>query len=242
MRIYQHLLQVSKNISVSLREDSHFEIQASLGCSHWVLSLQSVRNRNVQVTLLLLVRLARQESRDGLLAFHSEDFSQVEDRLLPVGVFAVGTGGEVDWFMTGTELDIEPRYHSMDEVRTLAKQGEGSLEGKLLFGHRVQINGEDKRWIGHAGFHLDSIDKRLGQGGVLQRRKVESVHVIPNYLSGQPLISYSEEFKRTSNLLVFVLSIFDACHVDFGIVRKDQATFHQVPIASINDGVEHAFV
>src|SRR3954468_19751381 len=97
----------------------------TLGSAGDVRSLELVRDANVKVTLVLLVRAVLDPAGNTLLLLNGEDIAQVEHGLLPVSVLGVRTGGEVDGLVAGAELDIEPSDESVDEVAALGSEGVG---------------------------------------------------------------------------------------------------------------------
>jgi hypothetical protein len=49
-------------------------------------------------------------------------------------------------------------------------------------------------------------------------------------------------WELTSNLLLLVVTVFDAGHEDGGLVREDQAVLDQVLVTRVQDSVQHGFV
>jgi hypothetical protein len=97
-----------------------------------------------------------------------------------VGVLGVGAGGEADGLVAGGELDVEPRDHGVDVVGAAHRKGEGKLEGEILNGAGVEVEGDDGRRVGDNSLELDSVDEGLGEGGVLERAVIEAPDVVPD--------------------------------------------------------------
>ena len=72
----------------------HFVIKTAFSEPALVVCLELIRDRDVKIPLLLLVRFACQESCHLFVLFDSQDISEIEDGLLPMGIFAMRTGGE----------------------------------------------------------------------------------------------------------------------------------------------------
>jgi hypothetical protein len=48
--------------------------------------------------------------------------------------------------------------------------------------------------------------------------------------------------SHTSNLLVFILAVFDSSHEDCGLVREDEAIRNQIFVPSVKDGIQHGLI
>lgn len=111
---------------------------------------------------------------------HGEHLAQVEHGLLPVRVLCVWAGRKADWLVACGEVNIEPCDKGVYEVVAAAVEDEWGGEGEVCGCAGVEIEGKDGGGVGDNGLDLDGVDERLGQGGVLERRVVESVDVIPD--------------------------------------------------------------
>jgi hypothetical protein len=145
-----------------------------------VVGLSLVLETNVEVAGVVLVGGAREHALDLLAGLDGENVLEVENGLLPVCVFGVGTGGELDGLVAGGELDVKPRDHGVDVVGAAHGEGEGELEGEVCDGAGVEVDGDDRGGVGDDGLELDGVDEGLGEGGVLQRAVVEAPDVVPD--------------------------------------------------------------
>lgn len=68
----------------------------------------------------------------------------------------------------------------MDKVVALDVESELLAEGQVGDGASVQVQGQDGRGVGDDGLDIDSVDKGLGEGSLLERGVVEAVDVIPD--------------------------------------------------------------
>lgn len=93
--------------------------------------------------------------------------------------------------MAGRKLDIEPRHQGVNEVVSSCGQGKWYAEGQVGGGAFVQVQDHDAGGVGNHGFHLNSVDKGLGESGLFEGRVVETVNIIPDCpnVSCQTLIS-----------------------------------------------------
>lgn len=139
-----------------------------------------VGESDVKVTAVVVVGSACELTLDLLAGLDGEDVLEVEDGLLPVGVLGVRASGEADGLVAGGELDVEPRDHGVDVVGAAHREVEGKLEGEVLNGASVEIEGNDRRGVGDNGLQLDGVDEGLGEGGVLERGVVEAPNVVPD--------------------------------------------------------------
>lgn len=83
-----------------------------------------VADLHVQIPLVLAVRLVLQHTSDLLSLLNGQHLPQIEDCLLPVGVFCVRAGGEADGFVAGGEVDVEPSDEGVYEVIAAAVECE----------------------------------------------------------------------------------------------------------------------
>ena len=146
-----------------------------------VLGLELVVDGNVQISPVALVWSAAERAGHVLAGLDGQDIGEVEDSLLPVRVLGVGSGAESHGLVAGGKLNVEPGDEGVDVVcpADLKAVREGEVE--VVHGAFVEVEGENGRRVCHDGLEFDSVDKRLRQGGELQRSVVESVDVVPNW-------------------------------------------------------------
>lgn len=162
------------------RQYSHLVLAHALRIPAAVGGRKVVMNGNVQVAVILLVRLVCHDAGDLLAFLDGQGLAQVENCLLPVRVLSVRTGREADRLVASAELDIEPCNQGVDEVVPSYGQLPLLCECKVLLGDGVQVEGDHRCRICDDSLHLDGVDKRLGQGGGFQRRVVEAIDVVPD--------------------------------------------------------------
>lgn len=90
------------------------------------------------------------------------------------------TGGESDGFVAGGEIDVKPCDQCMDEVISSRFKSKWTRECEVPGGTGIEVEGEDRCWIGDYGFDLDCVDKWFGESGMLQRGVIKSVNIIPD--------------------------------------------------------------
>lgn len=154
---------------------------ATLSRAGRVTCVELVRDANIQVTLVLVVRAVFDRATNSLLLLNGENIAQVEDSLLPVGVLGVGASGEVNGLVASAKLDIEPGDKGVDEVGALGSELIGHLEGEVGCGNSVEIECDDGAWVSHKRLHLDGVNEGLVESNLLHRAVVESVDVVPDY-------------------------------------------------------------
>jgi len=159
---------------------AHLVLAATAGGAALVGGLGLVGESDVEVTTVVVVRRACELTLNLLAGLDGEDVLEVEDGLLPVGVLGVGASGEADGLVAGGEFDVEPRDHGVDVVGAAHGEGEGKLEGEVLNGAGVEVEGNDRRGVGDNGLKLDGVDEGLGEGRVLERGVVEAPDVVPD--------------------------------------------------------------
>ena len=128
---------------------------------------QLVRDLDVEVALVLVVGLVLEDAAYLLSLLYGQDFSEVEDGLLPVRVFSMRACGEADGFMACCEVDVEPGDQGMYEIISTDIKGERRGESKVGGFACVEIESEDSGWVSDHGFDFDSVNERLSQSGVL---------------------------------------------------------------------------
>lgn len=90
------------------KSSTHLVLATTLCLSRDVIRLELIGDLDVEIALILLVGLVLEDAFDLLALLDGEHFAEVEDGLLPVGVFGVWAGGEADGFVAGCEVDVEP--------------------------------------------------------------------------------------------------------------------------------------
>lgn len=111
---------------------------------------------------------------------NSQDFTEVEDGLLPVCVFSVWAGGKANGFVACGEVNVEPGDKSMHEIVTADIEGEGDVEGEVSGCAGVEIEGDDCGRVGDNSLDFDCVDKGFSEGGNFERRVVKSIDIVPD--------------------------------------------------------------
>lgn len=143
--------------------------------------------------------------------------------------------------MASTELDIEPGNQCVDEVRSSDIEGEWCPKSQIFAFHGIQVNSKDLTGVGNAGFKLYSVDKRFGQSGNLQRCKIESINIVPDY-AGSVMSRSSLKRRLTPDFLILIIPVFNTSHVYCGFVREYQPSGFEVMVSGVKNCIEHAFV
>ena len=162
------------------RRNIHSVKAAVLGVTNGVRGIELVRDGNIEVTLVLVIRLVLQHSGNNLALFHSKDITQIEDSLFPVSVLGMRAGRESDGLVACGEVDIKPGNQSVDEVVALSRKGEGGLERGVRCLDSVKVKGNDGARVADNSLHFDSVDKRLGKSNLLHWAVVEAPHIVPD--------------------------------------------------------------
>jgi hypothetical protein len=105
-------------------------------------SVQLVVNANIEITLVLRVRLICEVSCHTLAFLDCKDFAKIEDGLLPVRIFGMRTGREPNGFVTGSKVDVEPGNEGVDKVISLATEAEGGGKGEFGGCHGIEVDCE----------------------------------------------------------------------------------------------------
>ena len=134
--------------------------------------------------MVLLAGLVFQFANNLFALLDGQDVPQVENGLLPVGVFSVWAGGELDGLVASRELDIKPGDDCVDEVGASGLELVGEAEGEVFHGALVQVEGYDGGRVGNDGLEVDGVDEGLGHGGGLERGVIEAPDVVPDYCKG----------------------------------------------------------
>lgn len=145
-----------------------------------IASLQLVVDSNVQIPPVLLAGLAVESADDLLAGLDGQDVLEVEDGLLPVCVLGVWACGELDWLVAGGKLDVEPGDQGVHVVGAADGELVWEAEGEILHLDGVEVEGDNREWVGDDGLHLDGVDEWLGQGGVLEWGVIEAPDVVPD--------------------------------------------------------------
>jgi hypothetical protein len=109
-----------------------------------------------------------------------QHFPEIEDCLLPVRVFGVGTGREADGLVAGSEVDIEPCDQGVYEVIAAAVERERRGKGEVCSCAGVEVEGENRGRVGNYGFDFNGVDERFGESCMLERGVVEAVNIVPD--------------------------------------------------------------
>jgi hypothetical protein len=128
---------------------------------------QLVGYLDVEIALVFVVGFVLEDAAYLLSLLYGQDFSEVEDGLLPVRIFGVRACGEADWLMACCEVDIEPSDQGMYEIISTDVKGEGRGKSEVGGFACVEIEGEDSSRISDYGFDFDGVNEWLSQSGVL---------------------------------------------------------------------------
>ena len=82
--------------------------------------------------------------------------------------------------MAGREIDIKPCDQCVDEIISSCIKSKWTGEGEVFGGTIVEVESEDRGWIGDYGFNFDCVDKRFGEGCMLQWRVIKPIDIIPD--------------------------------------------------------------
>jgi hypothetical protein len=149
----------------------------------WIVGQELVLDFDIKVALVLVIGLVRQSTFDLLPTFDSKNFLQIEHRLLPVRVFRVWAGRELDRLVACRELNVKPCDDSMDEIATPAVKREVDNKGEILGCDSVQVKGEDAGGISYYGLHVDRVYEGFSHGSGLERSVIEAPDVVPDWRS-----------------------------------------------------------
>lgn len=149
--------------------------------------------------------------------------------------------GEADGFVASSEVDVEPSDQCMDEVISAAVKCEWRGEGQISGRACVEIEGEDRGGVGHNRFDFNGVNKRLCKRGMLKRRVVKSVDVVPDYIE-LAVVFFIKVGRHTSDLLILVLAILNSSHENCSLVRENQAIGSKIFVSGIQDGVKHGLI
>lgn len=126
-----------------------------------------IRDLDVEVALILIIGFVHEDASDLLSLLYSQDFSEIEDSLLPVGIFGMWTCRKADGFVACGKVDIEPGYQSMYEVISADIEGEGRGEGEVAGLASIKVECKNGSWVGNHSFDFDCVYKWLSQSCVL---------------------------------------------------------------------------
>jgi hypothetical protein len=171
---------VQHSIPVALRL-AHLVLGVARYLPVHILRLELVRNLDVQIAVVLVTWPCVEHTGDGLALLNRQDVLEVKHCLFPVSVLCVGPCGELDGLVACSKLDVEPGNDGVDKVGTTDFETVGHVEGEVGDGARVEIEGENRRWVCDNGFDVDSVDEGLGHGGGFERGVVEAPDVVPDY-------------------------------------------------------------
>lgn len=159
---------------------THLVLAVAVADPALVLGLELVVDGDVQISPVLLVWSAAELASHVLASLDCKHVRKIEYSLLPVSVLCVGASAEADWLVASGKLDIEPSDESVDVVGSADGEVKWQAEGKIGNSAGVEVEGQYGAWVSHNGLELDSVDKRLGEGGELERCVVEPVDVFPD--------------------------------------------------------------
>jgi len=149
-----------------LSQSTHLVLSLTAGIPHRILSCKLVCNLYIQISLSDIVGLVAENSADFFALLNGEDFAKVEYSLFPMSVLGMRTGREADGFVAGSEVDIKPCDHGVDEVIALDMEKVFIRECEVFCLTGVEIEFEDLPRISDNGLEFDGIDERLSKGGV----------------------------------------------------------------------------
>lgn len=122
---------------------------AALRVPHRIHGFELVRDVDIKVALVLVVRFVLKDAGHSLFLLNSKHIAQVEYRLLPVGISRMRSGGKANRLVACRKVNIEPRNQRMNEVVALGMERERRFECQLFGGDGVEINGQDWARIGY---------------------------------------------------------------------------------------------
>jgi len=150
---------------------------------------------------------------------------EVEHGLFPVGVGRFGRRGEAHALVAFRELDVEEGHQSLNVVVSLDCEGEGRVEGDVVFGASLDIDLFEETRVGHHLVAVDDVHQRFLESIVFDAGHVEAVDVVP------PV-----------DLVVLVLSVLDGRDVEGGAVGEHEAVGGQPLVSGVENGVQHGLV
>ena len=106
---------------------------------------------------------------------------QVEDGLLPVGVFGVRTGGEAYGLVACSKVDIEPGDQGVREIVAADSEGERCGESEVGRLNSVKVDGKDEARVRDHCLEVDGIDERLGKSNGLKWGEIKAVYRLPDF-------------------------------------------------------------
>ena len=145
----QHLSVVSNwraIVAGNVNLHSVFACATRRPCS--ISGVEFVVDFDVEVSPILAIRFIGKVPLNRFALLDREDFSKIEDGLLPMRVFGVRTCRESDGFVARCEVNVKPSNESMDEVVPLDSELKWLRKGQLRRFDRVEINGENRAGVG----------------------------------------------------------------------------------------------
>lgn len=152
----------------------------ALGLTTLLVGFEVVLNLDIQISSVSLVGLAEKGTVELLASLNGEVVVKVEDGLFPVGVLCVRTSRELDGLVAGREFNVEPGNQGVHVVGAADGERVWEVESEIGDFAGVQIEGDESCGVGDDGLEVNSVDKRLGEGGTLERGVVEAPDVIPD--------------------------------------------------------------
>lgn len=170
----------SASIMPIFERNLHFVLQLSCSSSAFIHCFELVGQRYVQIPWFLVIGLAGESSGDQFPFLDFQNLSQVKDGLFPVRILGMWASGELDGLVTSAKLDVKPGNQRMNKVIPLTSQSKGQFECQILFLDLVEVDSVYDVRICHASFHFNSVDKWLGQCGILQWSEVKAIDIVPD--------------------------------------------------------------
>jgi hypothetical protein len=152
----------------------------ALGTATLLGGLEGVLDLNIQISSVSLVGLAEKSAVKLLASLNGKVVVKVENGLLPVGVFCVGAGRELDGLVAGREFNVEPSDNGVDVVGAADGERVGEVECEILNLAGVEIEGDERDGVGDDSLEVNSVDEGLGEGGALEGGVVEAPDVVPD--------------------------------------------------------------
>ena len=95
-------------------------------------AFEVIRDGNVQIAMVVLVREAGQGTRDHVILLDRNDVVEIKHGLFPVGVLCMGPGREPHRLWTAREEDVKVCNEGMDIICSLRLDGKLGSERKIL--------------------------------------------------------------------------------------------------------------
>lgn len=165
----------------------------ALGLTTLLVGLEVVLNLDIQISSVSLVGLAEKGTVELLTSLNSEVVVKVEDGLFPVGVLCVRAGRELDGLVAGREFNVEPGDQSVHIVGAADGERVWEVESEIGDFAGVKVKSDERCGIGDDSLEVNSVDKRLGEGGALEGSVVEAPDIIPDCALGSVTVKNVRE-------------------------------------------------